>query len=85
MPVHRRMPVVAAEESGSQFSGWGHIRIAVQAVTKLVRIFLVEALKCKTCEPLSSVNVKLGGYGSALSTHHVSSEEQENDAYSEFH
>jgi hypothetical protein len=43
MPVHRRMPVIAAEESGGQFSGWGHIRITVQGVTKLVRIFLVEA------------------------------------------
>ena len=85
MPVHRRMPVVAAEESGSQFSGWGHVRIAVQAVTKFVRIFLVEARKRKIGEPLSSVNVKLGGCGSALSTHQVSSEEQENDAYGKFH
>jgi hypothetical protein len=79
------MPVVAAEESRSQFSGWGHIRIAVQGVADLVWIFFVDARKCKIGEPLSSVNVKLGGYGSALSTHHVSSEEQENDAYSEFH
>jgi hypothetical protein len=54
-------------------------------VADLVWIFFVDARKCKIGEPLSSVNVKLGGYGSALSTHHVSSEEQENDAYSEFH
>ncbi len=85
MPVNRRMPVIATEERGRQFSGWGHIRIAVQAVTKLVRIFLVEARKGKIGEPLSGVNVKLGRCGSALSNHHVSSEEQENDAESAFH
>jgi hypothetical protein len=42
------------------------------------------ARKRKLGEPFSSVNVKLGGCGSALS-YHVRSEEQENDAYDEFH
>lgn len=83
--MHRRMPVIATEERGRQLSRRSHIRIAVQCVTDLVWIFFVDASKRKLGEPFSSVNVKLGGCGSALSTHHVRSEDQENDAYDEFH
>jgi hypothetical protein len=54
-------------------------------VADLVWIFFVDARKRKLGEPFSSVNVQLGGCGTALSTHHVRSEEQGNDAYDEFH
>ena len=85
MSVHRRMPVIATVERWRQLSGWGDIRVTSQGVADLVWIFFVDARKRKLGEPFSSVNVQLGGCGTALSTHHVRSEEQGNDAYDEFH
>jgi len=79
------MPVIATEERGRQLSGRGDIRVAVQGVADLVWIFFVDARKRKLGEPFSSVNVKLGGRGSALSTHRVRNEKQQNDADDEFH
>jgi len=61
------------------------ISVAVQDMTDLVGIFFVDARERKLGEPFCSLNVKLGGCDSALSTHQVSSEEQENDAYGKFH
>src|SRR5438067_6776250 len=43
MSVHRRMPVVATAESGREFPRWRYIRIAIQDMTNLVRVFLVDA------------------------------------------
>ena len=47
MPVHRRMPVVAPVERRSQFAGRMRIRIAVQDVRDLVRVFAMQARECQ--------------------------------------
>jgi hypothetical protein len=65
------MPVVAAVKRRRQFSRRGYIRIAVQAVTELVWIFLVDARECEIGKPLRSVDVKTGGHSGRLSTRSV--------------
>jgi len=68
VPVHRRMPVVAAIERGSQFPGRGHIGIAIQRMANLVWVFFVDTRQREICEPFSSLNVELAwvfGSGSA--------------------
>ena len=55
MSVHRGMPVVTPVESGSQFSRRLHIRIAVQRVTDVIRVFLVHRKRVqdwRTIQPL---------------------------------
>ena len=42
MSMHGRMPVVATEEGGREFARRSDIRVAVQDVADLVRIFLVD-------------------------------------------
>jgi hypothetical protein len=79
------MPVIATEERWRQRSGWRDISITVQSMADLVWIFFVNARECEIGESLGRFNIKLGVCGSALSTHHVGSEEQENDADSESH
>ncbi len=54
MSVDRRMPVKAAVERGRQFSWRSHIRIAVQDVTDLVRIFFMDAREGEIGKPLIS-------------------------------
>src|SRR5438445_8822775 len=76
MPMHRRLPVVAAVESGRQLSGRGDIRFAVQGVADLVWILFVDARKREICEPFSNSSVELSGCSGALSAHRVSGKKQ---------
>src|SRR5208337_1022052 len=79
------MPVVAAVERGRQLSRRSHIRIAVEGMTDLVRIFLVDARERKIGKPLGGVDVKHGCGCSTLCTHLADSEEQENCPDRGFH
>jgi hypothetical protein len=83
--MHRGMPVVAPIECGRQFSRRCHVRIAVQAVTNVVRIFLVDTRERKIGKPLSGVGVKQGRRGSALRSHFANGGEQEQGADKVFH
>src|SRR5208283_4131946 len=85
MSMHRIMPVVAAVKGRRQFSGRGHVSIAIQAMTNFVRIFLVHARECKIRKPLSRVDVKHGRCSGVLSTSLGDIEEQENHAGYPFH
>jgi hypothetical protein len=85
MSAHRGVPVVAAIEHGRQFSGRWHIRIAVQAVTNVARIFLVDARECQAGKPFGGVGVKDGRSGGALRAHFANTEEQKHRAGSVFH
>src|ERR1019366_4246361 len=80
MPMHRRMPVITTVERGRQFSRRGGIRIAVQAVTKLVRIFLVDARECQIRKPLGGIDVKTCGNSGRLSTPSIRGKKQEGKA-----
>ena len=57
--MHRGMPVVAPIECGRQFSRRCRIRIAVQGMANVVRIFLVDARERKIRKPLSRFGVEL--------------------------
>jgi hypothetical protein len=74
------MPVVAAVERGCQLSGRGDIRIAVQVVTDLVRIFLVNARQCKISKPLRSVDIKTRGHGGRSGIPNVRRKKEEDSA-----
>src|SRR5215475_13073541 len=50
MPMDRRMPVIATTECGSKFARWCHVRVAVQDVTDLIRIFLVDTGQGELCK-----------------------------------
>ena len=76
MPVHRGMPVIASVERWRQFSRRCHIRIAVQGVANVVRIFLVDARERKIGEPLSGVGVKHGWACAGLRNTHSSNREE---------
>src|SRR4029077_15917519 len=78
MSVHRGMPVVAAVESGSQFSRRFHIRIAAQRMTDVIWVFFVDAREREIGESLRSIDVKTGGCDSALSTRNVRSKKEKN-------
>src|SRR5260370_7037733 len=85
MPVHRGMPVVAPVERGGQFS-WGcHIRIAVQGVTELVRIFLMNAGQGEIDEPLGRVDVESGSGLKVLGTLFPHGEKKKNAKTKLFH
>src|SRR5689334_802423 len=77
MPMHGRMPVVAAVECGSQPPWGSYICIAVQGMANFVRIFLVDARECQIRESLSSLDVKTGGSRCGLSTHNVRHDNEE--------
>jgi hypothetical protein len=86
MSVHRGVPVVAAVERGCQLSRRCHIRIAVQAVANMVRVFLVDARKRKIGKPLSSVGVKRRWVCRSLcNTEFANSEDQKHRADGVFH
>ena len=58
MPMHRRMPIIATTESGSEFSRRCHVRITIQDVADLVRVFLVHASECELCEAFRGFFIK---------------------------
>jgi hypothetical protein len=53
------MPVIAAAKSRRQFQRRGYIRIAIEDVADLVRIFFVHASEGETREALGGVGVEL--------------------------
>ena len=63
MAMHRRMPIIATTKSGSEFARGCHVRVAVQDVTDLIRVFLVDAGQGELCESLRGGRVKCGGRG----------------------
>ena len=68
VPMHRRMPVVAAIKRRREFSRRSHVRITVQPVGNLVRIFLVHAGESEIRVPFSSADIKGGSRGGRLCT-----------------
>ena len=57
--MHRRMPIITTAKSGSQPPRRRHVRITVQHMTDLIRIFLVYAGQCQTRESLRRSGIKL--------------------------
>ena len=63
MPVHRRMPIVAAAKSRRQFPRRRHISIAVQDMADLVRIFLFRRRPAPACANRSAAAESKVGAG----------------------
>src|SRR5690349_11439501 len=61
MPMHRRVPIVATTERGSEFARWRDIRITVQDMTDLVWVFPVHASKSEFGKTLGGFFIKHGG------------------------
>ena len=60
MPMHGRMPIIATTESRSEFARRCHVRVAVQNVTDLIRVFLVDAGQGELCESFRGFFIKRG-------------------------
>src|SRR5215475_13729074 len=58
MSMHRRVPIVTPVKGRRQFLWRCDIGVAVQNMTDLVRIFLVDTRQGQLCEPLGSRRIK---------------------------
>src|SRR5919201_5422080 len=54
------MPVVATTKSGREFTRRRHVRVAVQNMTDLVWVFLVDASERELCESLCGFFIERG-------------------------
>ena len=52
------MPVVATTKRRRQFARWGRVRVAVENVADLIRIFLAHASEREAGESLCSMRIK---------------------------
>ena len=59
MPVHRRVPIVAAIKRWSQLPRGCHVRIAGHGVADLVGVFLVDTREGELCKSLCSFDIEL--------------------------